>query len=155
MLEAAIPSSFSRLFYRQFWNTWRWIRMYTHNQFRGWIRICYTVTSSFFASFRKHYLDFLANLRKKTQQFFFSSNCNDQQMASWHHRDSVRESRTKLHQIHLFVTWSTHTTDGFWHVFRSMGSFNLMKKNSWTRSSLVPVSLLLKTKQRNQNRYFT
>ena len=128
-MEATIPSSFSRLFYIQFSNTWRW--MYTHNKFpRVQHRIAKKGSlANFLASFRKHYLDFLAKLTEKVTVFSDTASCNDQQMALWQHHDSIRESRTKLHQLHMLVTWSTHTTDGFWHVLGSMGFLQLEDEN--------------------------
>ena len=56
-------------------------------------------------------------------------------MTRWHflqNRNSARESRTKRLRKHLFVTWSTHTTDDFWHVFGSMGFLQLEDRNSRT-----------------------
>ena len=113
----------SQVFLYKLSNAWQRICIPTKIP-RGSAQICHTATGSFFASFRKLYLDSFAKLRKNTT-CFDSANHNDQQMALWHHRDSGRRSRTKLHQEHLFMTWSIHTTDGFWHVFGSMGFLQL------------------------------
>jgi hypothetical protein len=74
------------------------------------------------------------SLRQTTEKHhvFWFRQLFDQQMAFWHHRDSGRRSRTKLHQKHLFRD-SEHTYNRcFWHVFRSMGFLQLEDRNSRT-----------------------
>ena len=127
-MEATIPSSFS--------NTWRW--MYTHTNSpgfqnriakKGHRQIPHLVPETLTRSPRQTYGDNTRSLcflpTAMTNRWHFNFNCNDQQMAFWQDRDSARESRTKRHRKHLFVTWSTHTTDGFWHIFGSMGFLQL------------------------------
>ena len=83
------------------------------------------------------------SLRQTTEKHhvFWFRQLFDQQMAFWHHRDSGRRSRTKLHQILLFRDLEHTWTDVFWHVFGSMGFLQLEDRNSRTEHQLQSRSL--------------
>ena len=143
-VETTFSLSFSSLFYIHLSDTWRWI--YPQKIPRGSILMCYIVTTSFLASFWKHYLDFLANLWKNSTFFRF---CQPQ----WP-TDSVQESRMKLHRIHLFVTWSTHIYNR-WFLTRFQ-EHGVPSTWRWKIHELKKISLglswILQIEARNQNR---
>ena len=83
------------------------------------------------ASFRKHYLDFLAfsPLEKLSLPTGLTH-----QMVCWHIRDMRSESRTNLFGKHLANIWnctSPHSTQMFfWHVFGSIWFLQLEEEKS-------------------------
>ena len=88
-------------------------------------------TSKNNASFRKHYLDFLAfsPLEKLSLPTGLTH-----QMVCWHIRDMRWESRTNLFGKHLANIWnytSPHSTQMFfWHVFGSIWFLQLEEEKS-------------------------
>ena len=108
--------------------------MYTHKKFPGVIYRDATLT---FGSFFRLVPETLSrSLRQTTEKHhvFWFRQLFDQQMAFWHHRDSGRRSRTKLHQILLFRDLEHTWTDVFWHIFGSMGFLQLEDGNSRTEN---------------------
>ena len=69
---------------------------------------------------------------------FWFRQLHDQQMAFWHHRDSGRRSRTKLHQKHLFRDSEHKYNRWFLTCFREHGlpSTWRWKFTNWTPTSV-------------------
>ena len=160
-MEATIPSSFSKLFYIHLSNTWRW--MYTHKNIpEGSKQDCQKGSGKFPRLVPETLSRFPRQTYGKNKRFLrllptamtnrWHFNFNDQHMAFWQHHDSVWESRTKLHQKHLFVTWSTPITDGFDTFSGVWGSFNLKKKVRELKIFSLGLSWILQVEARNQNR---
>ena len=106
---------------------------------------CRSQQAKFYASFRRHYLDFLALIPLKKN---FVARRIDYQMACWRIRDTCWKSRTNLLGKHLPMTWKytgSHLTQiFFWQVFGGYRSFNLMRKV--TRTGIISVTKLFQSR---------
>ena len=161
-MEATILSNFSKLLYINLSNTWRWL--YTLNKFPGVSKriakhghrqfprpVLETSTRSSCPTYGegKCSLRFLPTIM--TDRWHLIFNINDHQMAFWQDLDSARESRTKQHQKHLWLIWSTFTTDDFWHVFGSMGFLQLGEEKFVNWKYLQSRSLFLSRWSKKQS----
>ena len=117
---------------------------------------CRSQQAKFYASFRRHYLDFLALIPLKKN---FVARRIDYQMACWRIRDTCWKSRTNLLGKHLPMTWKytgSHLTQMFfWQVFGAYRSFNLMRKShsNWNYFSheIISVTVFLESSGQGTN----
>ena len=103
-------------------------------------------TANYWQFFRLDLETLSRSLHQTTEKTPCVLNSANHMTNRWHFEITVTQAedleRNCIRNI-CFVTRSTHTTDVFDMFSGAWGSFNLMKKNSWT--ILVPVSLPLKT----------
>ena len=169
-VEATFPSSYSSLFYIQLSNTWRWLYK-TTIKFPGVFKQeSRMVTGNFLASFRKHLYRSLRKNKHAESAYAFSAffrwllwptvtgSTSTVMSARWHFTEPWLSARFwNEFDITNICSWQEHAQNR-WFVtrFREHGiPSTWRRKNSCSENISVPVSLLLKTKQRNQNRYFT